>query len=186
MDAMCTRSRFKTGCGDGASAAEGFDTFLELYDGTGGWLAEDDDGCKVTASNDYTSKIVWTANYTGNAYLKVRGWNSEDYGAFTMAYTYVGGGPDAPVTGSGDDVYTNQVKVYPNPANQSFTVVTQEPLSFTKITVSEFTGKVVERWTLDQPVTSFRIESADFAQGVYILSIETSDGWIRKKVNIIR
>ena len=177
---------FKTGCGDGASVAADFDTFLELYDASGGWLAEDDDGCKVPAANDYTSKIVWAASYTGIAYLKIRGWNSSDFGAFTLAYSYVTTGPDALELGTGEDIARSMVKVFPNPASHSFTVASQEPLSFTKVTISEFTGKLVKSYTLDQPVTSLRIESSGFAQGVYILSIETSEGWVRKKVSIVR
>ncbi len=177
---------FKTGCGDGASAAAGFDTFMELYDATGVWLAQDDDGCKVPASDDYTSKIEYSATYTGDAFIKVRGYNSEDYGAFTLAYRDNGPGPDALQLGTGEDLLKNQVKVYPNPANHSFTVASERPLSFTRLTLSEFTGRVVRSWNLDQPTTSLRIESTGYAQGVYILSIETSEGWIRKKVSIIR
>ena len=175
---------FKTGCSDGASAA--FDTFLELYDASAVWLAEDDDGCSVPASGDYTSKIEWTATYTGNAYLKVRGYNSSNYGAFTVAYKYVAGGPDVITLGTGTDMAKSQIKVYPNPADQSFTVVSKAPVTFTRLAVSEFTGKLVKSWNLDQPATSLRIESTGFAPGIYILSIKTSDGWIRKKVSIVR
>jgi len=178
--------QFKTGCGDGASAAVGFDTFLELYGESGTWLTQDDDGCKVPASNDYTSKIVWTATTTEYVFLKVRGWSSADYGTFTMAYKDNGTGPDALQLGTGNELTQNQVKVYPNPANQSFTVASEAPLSFTRITISELTGRIVKSWDLDEPLTFMQIESADFAQGVYVISIETSEGWIRKKVSIIR
>ena len=133
---------------------------------------------------DYSSKIEWTATYSGNAYVKVRGYNSNNFGAFRLAYKYAISGPDVAL-GTGE-LTANQIKVYPNPANQSFTVVSQAPLSFTRVTVSEFTGRLVKNWNLDQPATSMVIESADFAPGVYILSIETSEGWIRKKVSIIR
>ena len=175
---------FKTGCGDGASAT--FDTFLELYDADGDWLAEDDDGCAVPASSDYTSKIEWTATYGGNAYVKVRGYNSSSYGAFTLRYKYVAGGPDVVSLSTGNDLARSQIKVYPNPADQSFTVVSKAPVTFTRITVSEFTGRLVQSWNLEQPTTTLQIESAGFAPGVYILSIETSEGWIRQKVSIVR
>ncbi len=174
---------FKTGCTEGTAD---FDTFIELYDGDGDWLTQDDDGCSVPASGDYTSKVEWTATYSGWAYVKVRGYNSGAFGSFTLAYKYVTPGPDVITLGNGENLAKNLVKVYPNPANQSFTIVTQEPVTFTRILISEFTGRLAKSWTLDQPATSLRIESTNFAPGVYILSIETSDGWIRKKVSIIR
>ena len=175
---------FKTGCGNSATAS--FDTFLELYNASGVWLAENDDGCAVPASGDYTSKIEWTATYTGNALVKVRGYNSSNYGTFRMAYSYAAKGPDVVTLGTGNDLARNQIKVYPNPADQSFTVVSKAPVTFTRLTVSEFTGRLVKSWNLQQPATSLQIESTDFAPGVYILSIETSEGWIRQKVSIVR
>ena len=70
---------FKTGCGDGATA--NYDTYLELYNSSCNLIDEDDDDCE-----DNRSKIEWTANYTGYAYLKVRGYQS-DFGNYTIAYT---------------------------------------------------------------------------------------------------
>ncbi|MBL7139151.1 MAG: T9SS type A sorting domain-containing protein, partial [Bacteroidales bacterium] len=173
---------FKTGCTDGSAA---FDSFLELYDADGDWITENDDGCAVPASGDYSSKIEWTASYTGNAYVKVRGYHSSDYGNFTLAYKHIICGPDVVALATGEPA-KNQIKVYPNPANQSFTVVSKAPVTFTRLIVSEFTGRLVKSWDLEQPATFLQIESTGFAPGVYILSIETSEGWIRKKVSIIR
>ena len=70
---------FKTGCGDGASA--NFDTYLELMN----------DGCSVLAFNDdfcnsTSSQIEWTASYSGYAYLKVRGYNNNAFGGYTLSY----------------------------------------------------------------------------------------------------
>jgi|LSQX01.3.fsa_nt_gb hypothetical protein len=71
---------FKTGCGDGATA--NFDTQLFLYNGSCNQIAFNDDGCE-----NYRSKIEWIANYTGYAYLKVKGWGS-NYGSFSLSYNY--------------------------------------------------------------------------------------------------
>ncbi|MBM3435237.1 MAG: hypothetical protein FJY07_03345, partial [Bacteroidetes bacterium] len=70
---------FKTGCGDGATAA--FDTYLELYNYACVFTAGNDDGCE-----SYRSIITWTATYSGYAYLKVRGYNSSNFGTYTLAY----------------------------------------------------------------------------------------------------
>lgn len=74
---------FKTGCGDGATAA--FDSYLELMDNNCNSLSNNDDGC-TSPSN--TSQIQWTCNYTSTnwIYLKVRGYSSVHFGSYTLAY----------------------------------------------------------------------------------------------------
>jgi PKD repeat protein len=69
---------FKTGCDDGATAD--FDTRIDVYDSTGSWIIGDDDSCE-----DYRSSVTWTATETV-AYVKVRGFNSTQFGDFTLAY----------------------------------------------------------------------------------------------------
>ncbi len=180
---------FQTGCDP--TALKEFDTFMVLMNGDGAWLKEDDDGCAIPSCGDYNSKIVWTATYgtglvTDIAFVKVRGWNASSYGHFKLFYKYVAGMKDA-TAGTGDTQSTeSKVKVYPNPASQSFNIACQAPLTFTRFTLSELTGRVVMNRSLDKSVTSTQIESTDLAPGVYVLSIETSEGWIRKKVSIVR
>ncbi len=70
---------FKTGCGDGATAA--FDTYLELYNSSCNLITYNDDGCESNRSI-----ITWTADYSGIIYLKIRGYNSSYYGAYTLAF----------------------------------------------------------------------------------------------------
>ena len=71
---------FKTGCGDGATAS--YDTQLYLFNNACTEIAFNDDGCE-----SYRSKIEWTANYTGYAHLRVKGWNTA-LGSYTLAYNY--------------------------------------------------------------------------------------------------
>ncbi len=71
---------FKTGCGDGATAD--YDTYLELFSNSCNLLTADDDGCGLGPSI-----ITWSANYTGDAYLKVRGFLGAG-GNYTLAYQY--------------------------------------------------------------------------------------------------
>ena len=72
---------FKTGCGDGATAT--FDTKLYLYDNNGTLLTSNDDNCESNRS-----QITYTtpSTYSGYLYLKVAGYNSSEYGSFTLAY----------------------------------------------------------------------------------------------------
>jgi hypothetical protein len=69
---------FKTGCGNGATA--GYDTYLELYNSSCAQVSSDDNGCEASRSI-----IEWTSNFTGYAYLKVRGTGSNS-GSYTLAY----------------------------------------------------------------------------------------------------
>ncbi|MGB4206256.1 MAG: choice-of-anchor D domain-containing protein [Bacteroidales bacterium] len=71
---------FKTGCGNGASA--NYDTQLYLFNNSCIQIESDDNSCE-----NNTSKIEWTSNYTGYAYLKVKG-ASSNYGNYTLAYNY--------------------------------------------------------------------------------------------------
>ncbi|NLN96749.1 MAG: choice-of-anchor D domain-containing protein, partial [Bacteroidales bacterium] len=85
---------FKTGCGDGATAS--YDTQLYLFNNTCTQVAFNDDGCE-----SYRSKIEWTANYTGYAYLRVKGW-SHYSGSYTLAYNYCSSAPAQPGIISGN------------------------------------------------------------------------------------
>jgi len=85
---------FKTGCGDGATAS--YDTQLYLFNNACTEIAFNDDGCE-----SYRSKIEWTANYTGYAYLRVKGWNTAS-GSYTLAYNYCSSAPAQPGNISGN------------------------------------------------------------------------------------
>ena len=70
---------FKTGCGDGATAA--FDTRIDVYNSAGtSWITGNDDGCE-----SYRSTVTWTATETV-AFVNVRGYNSTQYGTLVVAY----------------------------------------------------------------------------------------------------
>lgn len=67
---------FTTGCGQGTAS---FDTYLTLMDGSCNFISVDDDGCE-----NGRSKIFWIANYSGFAFLEVKGFGSA-FGTFTLA-----------------------------------------------------------------------------------------------------
>ena len=173
---------FKTGCGDDADAD--FDTWLELYNDSGTTITYNDDGCE-----NGKSILTWTATYgsgaaTDYAYLKVRGYNVVSVGDFTLAYNY--SGSKEMLTGVGNQSAGNGINVYPNPADQLFTIASKAPVSFARIIISELTGRSLRTWTLDTPASTYQINSSEFSVGIYVLSIETSEGWIRKKISIVR
>lgn len=71
---------FKTGCGNGATA--NYDTYLELFKSNCASIKANDDSCESTRS-----AISLTANFTGDAYLKVNGYGGRG-GNYTLAYQY--------------------------------------------------------------------------------------------------
>lgn len=72
---------FKTGCGNGAAAD--YDTYIELTNASCSKVSSNDDGCASGASI-----ITWTATFTGDAYLKVSGYNGAG-GNYTLAFQEV-------------------------------------------------------------------------------------------------
>ena len=98
---------FKTGCEDGADAS--FDTYIELLDSNCNVITSNDDYCVLL------SRIDWVATFSGTAYLKVRGYNS-NFGDFTLAYnacganslfTYLVTGNNAVFTNASTDTTAN-------------------------------------------------------------------------------
>jgi len=172
--------KFATGCSNGDGYSN-FDILMELYGGSSPYsmIISNDDAC----GQGGPAVITWTANQTV-VFLKVHGWNSSSVGNYRLAYKYTGV-KDALTIEENQPVET-LIKVYPNPANQMFTVQAQQPLWFDQISLNDFTGRPVRSWEMDGATTTFQINSSDLAVGVYVLSIKTSEGWVRKKVSIIR
>lgn len=82
---------FQTGCGNGGTA--NYDTYLELTGNNCQLAASNDNGCTSPAQ---TSRIQWTSNFTGYAYLRVKGANTNAFGNFTLAYRSICQPPNAP------------------------------------------------------------------------------------------
>jgi hypothetical protein len=172
---------FETGCGCGEGSSN-FDTFLELFDGTAPYvlISSNDDACGPGGA----SLLTWTATGDGVFYLKVRGYNSSSAGNYKLSAKYTGGKMTEDL--EGNQSYDNLVKVYPNPARQLFTIMSDQPLTFDQVILTGFAGQQVRTWTLDQPTSNYQIDGSEFNPGVYIISLRTSDGWVRKKLSIIR
>ncbi|MBE0647448.1 MAG: DVUA0089 family protein [Bacteroidales bacterium] len=177
---------FKTGCATGGTdlATANFDTFLDLFDDEGNFIDSNDDQCELGRS-----ELIWTANYgtgleTDVAYIKVRAYSVLGLGKYRMAYKYVGS--KEVLASTGNQSAESSVNVFPNPADQLFTIDSKAPVTFTRITISELTGRMLHTWAMDTPASKYQINSSEFSAGIYVLTIETSEGWIRKKISIVR
>ena len=61
-----------------------FDTVIELYDDSGRRISYDDDG-----GVDGASRLLWTAEYSGEHFLKVRGYDSGSAGNYRLSLAHV-------------------------------------------------------------------------------------------------
>ncbi len=75
------------------------------------------------------------------------------------------------------------VKVYPNPANNYFTVASSLT-NISKILIINQLGEIV--YNHQKPCMSQTINVATIPNGVYVLRIETKDGVMHRKIQIIR
>jgi hypothetical protein len=66
----------------------------------------------------------------------------------------------------------NSIKLYPNPSSDIITLSNTEMLNIKNISIISTLGKVIKEVTLSN--SSFSV--SELAQGVYILSIKTTDG----------
>ena len=73
-------------------------------------------------------------------------------------------------------------KLYPNPASTSITV---ESSAIETITIYNMLGKIVEKMTLNGK-TKVEIPVGNFAQGVYVISLENKNGQFGRKTFVVR
>lgn len=131
---------FKTGCGNGATAS--YDTYLELYNSSCSQITYDDDGCENARSS-----VTWNANYSGFAYLKVRGFNSTSYGSYSLSYLYsapcspptITASSNSPITAGGtlnlSTTYVSGASYFWTGPN-SYSSALQNPASITNVNTS--------------------------------------------------
>ncbi|MDR0828719.1 MAG: InlB B-repeat-containing protein, partial [Prevotellaceae bacterium] len=165
-----TKYTFKTGCGNGAST--GFDTKLYLYDSSGNELTYNDDGCEYSGGDIIENYEI---NYSGYAYLKVKGLNQYQYGNYTLAYntlqlTYTIGTSSSPSTGgstSGGGNYTN---------GQTCTVTATANSGYTFTNWTENGSVVSTNASYQFAISGSKTLVANFTVNCYILTFDAQGG----------
>jgi hypothetical protein len=168
---------FKTGCGDGATAD--FDTYLELFDINCNSISGDDNNCE-----ENRSKIVWQAQFNGFVYLNTHGSNPDAYGTYALAYEI--SDPVSIPRPLDDTPLPDLINVYPNPVSSAFKIESRQQVSFTKMIVYDYTGRMIRIFRMETPVKYFVSDDLKLAPGLYILAIETNKGWAHKRLEIVR
>jgi len=167
---------FKTGCGDGATAD--FDTYLELSGLNCDSITSNDNGCE-----NNRSAITWVSPFDGSAYLKISGTSADEFGSYTLSFK-ITGTVSAPGQSS-DFLLPDLIKVFPNPANGVFSIGSKQ-ITFSRIVIYDNTGRMIRFFTLNPRANSFISDDLHLIPGLYILAIETRDGWIHKKLEIVK
>jgi hypothetical protein len=166
---------FKTGCGDGATAE--FNTYLELFDLNCDSITSDNNSCE-----NNRSEITWVSTYDGPAYLKISGANADDFGSYSLAFKITGpvSTPQPPEGLSLSDL----INVYPNPASGAFRIEAKQVL-FTKVVINDYMNRINRIFRIKMPTNTFISDDLDLAPGLYILAIETDQGWVHKRLEVV-
>ncbi len=79
-------------------------------------------------------------------------------------------------------ISTTQFSIFPNPASNSVTITIEETMLSSTATITDITGRKVAAAQLQ--TLNYKLETANFANGVYFISIENERGRVTKKLMI--
>ncbi len=79
----------------------------------------------------------------------------------------------------------DKFSLYPNPANDFVTISTGLNSGDVSVLVYDFTGKLIENKQIKNAGTTVQYTTSELANGVYILSIKTSDKTVTKKLTVL-
>lgn len=133
------------------------------------------------------------SNITGSTsnQLSISNVNSGDIGAYTCEVSGDFGvvtSQEANLTISTtiNDLQKNKILIYPNPTNGIFTIKNFEafltPLSFSKIKITDLTGKIISRKTIVNNLSTIQFDLSNQSAGIYFIKIKTKNNNIFKKI----
>ncbi|GHT55199.1 hypothetical protein FACS189446_6210 [Bacteroidia bacterium] len=148
-------------CDDGDS----FDSQLYLYDNSGNQLTYKD----ATGAGGDEVIEDYKINYTGYAYVKVKGYTSST-GCYHFGYSRIAGTGIETVEAAG-------ISVYPNPAKDELSIKSDFPIK--KIEICDLSGKPMITGKLPDSKT---IDVSALPSGLYLVKITTDSGVVVKKI----
>jgi extracellular elastinolytic metalloproteinase len=80
------------------------------------------------------------------------------------------------------DLENNQLSIYPNPTRGEFYLLTEKSYGDTKVSIKDLTGKVVKEAIVNFASKKAVVNIQGLAAGVYVITIDTEDGKITKKL----
>lgn len=128
--------------------------------------------------------IGFDMNYNSNDklyYDSGSGWTQSSYkGSLMMRPVF--GKKITPVGIKENEAFENFVSVFPNPANDQLVIKTNSELKNPRYSITSITGSLVQSGDLNADQTS--IQTAALANGVYVLSVTSSNKTQRHKIII--
>ncbi len=80
------------------------------------------------------------------------------------------------------DLTNSQLSIYPNPTRGEFYILTEKSYGNSEISIQDMTGKTVYTTTLNFANQRGTVDISSLPVGVYVVSIQTTDGKITKKL----
>ncbi len=80
------------------------------------------------------------------------------------------------------EMENNQLEIYPNPATNSLTIAFGKTIKKAVVTITDITGKIIYTTTASE-TEKMEVSTSGFADGIYIVKIQTGDGVETKKLN---
>lgn len=77
-------------------------------------------------------------------------------------------------TGIIENAFASSINLFPNPAGNDFTIDLGSSNEEVKVTIADITGKVVYN-TIATDTQKLEVNSTDFAEGIYVVQIQTED-----------
>ncbi len=108
-------------------------------------------------------------------------WDATLDGTFNVAYISVGDQTGLTITSTEDEVVSNSLSVYPNPASSAVNVAF-EASADAQVALSDLTGSSVAAASASKGINNISLDVSNVASGLYILSITTADGVVTRKV----
>lgn len=82
-----------------------------------------------------------------------------------------------------DEEIFSGIDLYPNPAQTSFSIKLSEQIRPATVEVYDINGRLIKTITTDKP--SVLMDVTNWARGVYMVKISTSEKTITKKISLL-
>jgi hypothetical protein len=150
------------------------DIFISKLDSVGNFV-----WAKAMGGTDYDHGSSIALNASGNAYMSGFFFSpSISFGSTTLTnagnYDMFIAKLDNTITGIESVKDNNRISFYPNPANNYFTIALGSNNKKIKITITDITGKIIYTTTATE-TQNIEVNIKDFAEGIYVVRIQTED-----------
>ncbi len=166
--------------------------FLVKFDSIGNVLCR----TLLSSGSPYPQGNAISTDFSGNLYLvgTFSGYSNFILGSDTLNLNPGGGQPYfiAKYNCNGTSVATSEIQnpkseitLYPNPATNNLTIAFGKNIKKVVITITDITGKLICTSTTSE-TEKMEVNTSGFAEGVYIVKIQTGDGVEMKKLIVER